>query len=252
MLKAVNVCFNYEDNFPAITDLSCEVWENDFIGILGPNGSGKTTLLKLLSGLLAPRQGELLLNGRKIKALSEKELARSRAYVPQQSDMEIDHTVEEVVWFGRAPYTDFLGRTKGTAQVEQAIADCSLQELRKRSILSISGGELQRVVLARALAQDTQIIFLDEPTHYLDIYYQLRFLETLKKLNKQGRTIIAVFHDLTMAARFCNKFIMLKKGRNVVSGNFTEVFSAENIEDIYRVKVKINKQKRSLEYLQVK
>ncbi|MFC1517731.1 ABC transporter ATP-binding protein, partial [Candidatus Margulisiibacteriota bacterium] len=202
MLKVNNLNFSYNRGKPVINNVSLEIKAADFIGIIGPNGSGKTTLLKLLSGLLQSDSGEILVKNKSLHSYSVYELAKLRAFVPQENHLEFDFSVEEIVWMGRSPYADLWGIEKGKDKVEQALQNCELLELKNRNARTLSGGEWQRVVLAKALVQDTEIIMLDEPTHFLDIYYQLQSLRKLKELNRAGKTIIAVFHDLNLAAMF--------------------------------------------------
>ncbi|MBU0579543.1 MAG: ABC transporter ATP-binding protein [Candidatus Margulisbacteria bacterium] len=245
ILKSKDLTYEYVKTKPVIKSVSLDIKQGDFVGILGPNGAGKTTLLRLLSGYIKPNQGEVFLREKNIRAHSIKELAKLRSFVPQESHLDFDYSVEEIVWLGRSPYADVWGREKGWQEVEKALRYCQLEEFKKRNARELSGGEWQRVVLARALAQDTEIIFLDEPTHFLDIYHQLHILKKLKELNKQGKTIITVFHDLNLATQFCNQVILMRDGEIAFSGAGDSVLNQENIKKIYNVDVEIiNKDNR--------
>ncbi len=235
ILQATDISFSYIKESSLLKSVSLEIKAGDFLGILGRNGSGKTTLLKILSGYLKPLAGNIKLQGKDLHMYTVKDLAKLRAYAPQASHLEFDFTVEEVVAMGRVPYAGTSASAKDKEQIDRAIAEYDLQEFRGRNVRTLSGGEWQRVVLARVLAQDTEIIFLDEPTHFLDIKHQLELLTGLEKLKKQGKTIVAVLHDLHLARRFCSNVIMLQADQQSISGGTAELLSTQKIMDTYNV-----------------
>lgn len=195
-------------------DFSFSIESGDFLGIIGPNGSGKSTLLRLLAGTLNPQAGVIRVGGERIDRLSRREISRMVALVPQESFFAFEWTVQEVVMMGRNPYLKLLEQpgTKDTTIVAEAMMLTGVQMLAEKSINSISGGEKQRVLLARALAQETPILLLDEATSHLDLAHRLTILQILKRLNDQGKTILLVSHDFSEAA-FCSRLLLLAQGR---------------------------------------
>ena len=212
-----------------------------FYGIVGPNGSGKTTLLRLLLGLLLPQSGGLLLDEESIGRMKEKARARKLAFVPQMFHVEYAFSVRELVAMGRYPHMESLQKPSSvdSAAVEAALEQTDLLGLAERDVDSLSGGELQRVVIARALAQDTPFILLDEPLSHLDLYNQLEILRLLSHICKeQGKTVICVIHDLNLALRFCEQMVLLREGHVFAQGEPDAVLSEENIQDVFRVAAK--------------
>lgn len=211
-----------------------------FTGIIGPNGSGKTTLLKLISRVLKPSGGSICLDGREIASFSQKELARRMAVVTQDGDAGYLFTVEEIVLMGRAP---FLGRFQSETMEDRAIVRQVLEmtgctHLRERRLSELSGGERQRVMIARALAQEPKVLLLDEPTNHLDIGYQQEILDLVKRLSvTHGVTVVAVLHDLNLAAYYCQMLLLLNEGKIFSSGAPAEVLTAQNISNVYRTHV---------------
>lgn len=236
MLKIRNIETFYGDR--KVLEGICLSAENGFIGIIGPNGSGKTTLLKSISGVLKPRSGIILLDGKDVYELKAKDVARNMAVVPQDTSMKFDFTVMEVVLMGRNPH---LGRFDIENSNDMEIAEKAMKltntwHLADRSITEISGGERQRVIIARALTQEPRILLLDEPTSHLDINYQIEILDLIKELSKR-LVVIAVFHDLNLAARYCDELILLSDGIIFASGKPEEVITPENIESVYGIEV---------------
>src|SRR3989304_1290639 len=199
-----------------LEDVSLSVKEGDFVGILGPNGSGKTTLLKSISRTLKPHRGAILLNKADIYSLKSVEVAKQLAVVPQDSNIGFSFAALDVVLMGRNPHmTRFqLESTKDIAVAKRVMTLTNTWHLAERPINELSGGEKQRVIIARALAQEPKILLLDEPMTHLDIINQLEIMDLVKDLcSKQGLMVLAVFHDLNLAARYCTSAIMLKKGK---------------------------------------
>jgi len=226
------------DHVPALTDVTLRVEGGESLGIIGPNGSGKTTLLRAISRTLKPRRGVVTLDGRDVWEMREREVARQIGVVPQTTQISFAFTAHEIVLMGRTPRLDrFAVVSEEDVRVvkeSMMLADC--WEFRNRLFSELSGGEQQRVVIARALAQEPKILLLDEPTSHLDIGYQLEIMGLINKLKRLKRlVVISVFHDLNLAARFCDKFVLLHSGRVHAMGPATAVMTPENIRTVYGV-----------------
>jgi iron complex transport system ATP-binding protein len=208
-----------------------------WIGLLGPNGSGKTTLLRALSGAL-PYDGDIRFEGRPLRTWRPQHLARHLAFVRQATPLVFDFTVEDLVLLGRSPHKRWLEAY--TAQdrdlLAHALAAFELDGFAGRSVLSLSGGELQRVFLAQAFVQEAALLLLDEPTAHLDVRHQFEFLEQVRALVAAGRTVIAVFHDLELAARYAHHVLVLQEGRLVAAGPPAEVLSEALIASVFRMR----------------
>jgi iron complex transport system ATP-binding protein len=207
-------------------------------GLLGPNGSGKTTLLKNMASILNPGKNAVYVNYRDITTLTVSQVAREISVVPQSTHIEFDFSVYDIVMMGRTPYIKQFAHESETDReiVQWAMKEAGIENLSERSIKSISGGELQRVIIARALAQKSNIILLDEPVSQLDIRHQLSIMKTLKELAHQhGLTIITVLHDLNLAAEFCDYIYLLNNGRIICGGKPKEVLTYEIIEKVYKI-----------------
>ncbi|MEM9274490.1 MAG: ABC transporter ATP-binding protein [Cyanobacteria bacterium P01_F01_bin.143] len=214
----------------------------DWLSIIGANGSGKSTMLKLLCRLLKPMGGKVVLNGKAIHQLPPQIVAQQIAILPQQQTIPNGLTVEQLVSLGRTPYQSWY-QWESTQQdrlfIEKALSQTQLESLRDRPVSQISGGERQRAFLALALAQNPQILFLDEPTTYLDINYQLQLLELLKELNQQGLTIVTVLHEINLAARYSKQIALLKKGRIYTIADVKTALTTDNLAEVFGVKVAV-------------
>jgi len=225
---------------PVLKDIQFAIRKGDFLGIIGPNGSGKSTLLKTISRVLKPLQGSVHLRGINVYSITPRELARQMAVVTQKTDIPFEFTVEEVVLMGRNPY---IGRLQRETAQDYKIVDWALEvtktkHLKDRLITELSGGECQRVVIARALAQEPRVLLLDEPTSHLDINYQIEIMDLLKDLNTtQNLTIIVVLHDLNLAAQYCDQLILLHQGKIYAAGQPEQVITEKNIMDVYNSRV---------------
>lgn len=210
----------------------------EFIGLIGPNGSGKSTLLKCIYRVLKPDQGAVYINQKDISHLSYKQSAREMAVVAQHNYYNFDFSVTQVVLMGRAPHKSAFERD--TAEdykiVREALDKVNMLSMADRSFSTLSGGEQQRVILARALAQKTPCLILDEPTNHLDITYQLELLDIVKSLNI---TVISAIHDLNMAAMFCDRLYVLRDGQILSSGTPEEVLTTQMIREVYHVESQI-------------
>jgi iron complex transport system ATP-binding protein len=239
-IRAGNLTFCYKDK-PVLDGVSLSVEKGEMVGILGPNGSGKTTLLKIFSAVLMGR-GEVRLNGRNIQSYGKRELSRLSAMVPQESQISFPYTVAEIVLMGRSSYHSPLA-LEGKRDLEVARASMELTDclsFADRYLHELSGGEKQRVIIARALAQEPEILLLDEPSAFLDLKHQVQVFELMRHLNRQrALTIVAALHDLNLAALFFSRLVMLRDGKVYCDGSPQDVLTAETIEEIYGIKVRI-------------
>jgi len=221
-----------------LRSISLSAQEGRVIGIIGPNGSGKTTLLRTLSKVLKPAKGVILLNGREISGLSQREVAKELAVVPQDTSIHFDFTAFEVVMMGRTPHINRLGGEKASDRriAVEAMEQTRTLELRDRLVTTLSGGERQKTVIAKALAQEPDVLLLDEPTANLDIKNQIEIMELLRKaVAQKSITAIMAIHDINLAARYCDEMIMVKEGRIFAAGAPKEVLTRENISAVFDV-----------------
>nr|WP_206704111.1 ABC transporter ATP-binding protein [Paenibacillus polymyxa] len=225
--------------FDVLKNISWNVDEGAWWGIIGPNGSGKSTLLHLLSGVDQPTSGSVHIYGKKVGSYSRKELSRLVAVLQQEGIPPVRYTVREVIEMGRFPHQDWLGREKGVdveAITERVLARLSLTSLADRTLDRLSGGQRQRVALAKVMVQEPQVLLLDEPTTYLDLRYQLEFMELLAEWRQEtGVTIIAVLHDLNLAAQFCDNLLVLKDGMVEGLGTSSDLLTEDRIRRVYGV-----------------
>lgn len=217
-----------------LQDISLAIQDKEFVGIIGPNGSGKSTFLKCLYRVLQPNGGKIFFDGTEMSSLSHRDTALKMAVVAQHSTVNFDFSVLEMVLMGRAPYKGLLDRDQldDYEIARHALAEVGLSDFESRNFNTLSGGEQQRVILARALAQRTECLVLDEPTNHLDIKYQLELMTIVKRLDA---TVVSAIHDLNLAAIYCDRIIALKDGHIVCSGTPQEVLTAETIRHIYGV-----------------
>ncbi len=226
-----------------IKGVSFKMNKGDFVGMIGPNGSGKSTLLRLMSRVLVPQTGRVLLEGTDIQTIHLKKLFQRVAFVPQDTQVSFPFTVLETILLGRIPH---LGRfqlegKQDLAMAERAMSLTDTGSLKDKNIDELSAGERQRVVIAKALAQEPVLLFLDEPTSHLDIGHQVQMLDLLKDLNKkEGLSILVVLHDLNLASEYCDKIILLEKGSIYKEGSPEEVLTYQNIESVYKTVVLVN------------
>ena len=227
-----------------LNGISFEIASGEFLGIIGPNGSGKSTLLRTMAGVLVPLSGSVTLDGLEVARIPGRQLARRLAIVPQDNPIAFDFTVQEIVLMGRSPHLGRFELEKGhDAEIAaDALKRTNLLHLADRGIGTLSGGERQRAMIARALAQQTDILFLDEPTAHLDINYQVEILHLARRENAEnGKTVVVVLHDLNLAAEFCDRLIMLSKGEVFVVGSPEEVITKENVQQVYGTSVWVRK-----------
>ncbi|MFH1874617.1 MAG: heme ABC transporter ATP-binding protein [Pseudomonadota bacterium] len=240
MIDLQNIFFSYDEATTILNNISLNVSDGEFIGILGPNGSGKTTLLKLMAGTLVPKRGKVLLAEKDILQFSFQQRAKQIAVVPQVSEIPFSFSVMEVVLMGRAPFLSRFGfESKQDIELaKQVMQETDVWQFAKRSINELSGGERQRVIVARALAQQPKILLLDEPTAHLDIKHQMDVYNLVKKRNKnQELTIVTVMHDINLATTFCDRIIFLQQGKIVVDGRPQDVVTYKNIKQVFDTEV---------------
>ncbi len=240
-LRVEDLRFAYESK-PVLDGLSLTVQRGELVGIIGPNGSGKTTLLRLVAGSLEPAAGSITLFGRDRTQLSRRERALKISVVPQESRAVFDFTVREIVLMGRAPHLGLLGieGQMDRAAAEEALRATDTLEFADCRLTELSGGEKQRVLLARALAQEAPLMLLDEPTAFLDIRHRLALYHLVEKLRaERGLTVVAVSHDINLAARFCPRLVLLHQGKVAADGGASEVVTEENLRAVYRAEVRI-------------
>ncbi len=228
------------DSVDVLNDVDFVVKGQQFMGILGPNGSGKTTLLRCISRAMRPYTGTVLIDDYDIYKLAPRRVAREVAVVPQETDIPLDFTAADIVMMGRNPHTrrfQFGGQHDWDV-VREAMRATHTLKFAERPITELSSGERQRVIIARALAQEPSLLLLDEPTSHLDLNNQLEVMDLLFALHRErGLTVISVFHDLNLAARYCDSVMLLRDGRIYSMGLAGEVLTPQNLEEVFRVKV---------------
>jgi ABC-type cobalamin/Fe3+-siderophores transport system ATPase subunit len=238
LLRVDNVSFAYEAGRAVLADVSFEVSRGAILGLLGPNGSGKTTLLRLVGGTLAPGAGRVTIDGRDVRALPRRQLARTMAVVPQQTHSTFDFSVLDIVLMGRYAH---LGpfELEGAADLaiaREALAATATLPLEDRLFGTLSGGEKQRVAIAAALAQASDVLLLDEPTASLDLRYQLEIGALVGRLHRErGTTMIMATHDLNLAAAVCSDIVLLREGRVAGRGPARDMLTARHIRDVFGV-----------------
>lgn len=243
ILEARAVDFSYYDGL-VIKGVSLGLRKGDMVGLIGPNGSGKTTLLRLLSGFLPPKSGNVRLQGQILGQMNRRDIARLIAVVPQELEMLFSFSVGEMVMMGRTPY---VGRLIGASRrdrevVERVMERVGIHCLAQRPFQELSGGERQKVIVAMALAQEPDVLLLDEPTVHLDINHQVEVLELLRGLNKESAlTVLATMHDLNLAALYFDRLVLLNQGGIVSNGTPEEVLQEANIRRVFEASVEIQK-----------
>ncbi|WP_444322956.1 ABC transporter ATP-binding protein [Phascolarctobacterium faecium] len=239
-LQIENISFGYDKNKKILNNISLSVNQGEVLGILGPNGTGKTTFIKCINHILSPDSGEILFDGQKLDNMTPKDIAKIIAYVPQYTGDFFAMNVIDAVMMGRLPYTQNQYSHQDRTIVFNILRQMQLENFAFRSIKAMSGGERQRVFIARALAQQPQCIILDEPTSSLDLHNQLFILQTITDLAKAGNiSVIMTIHDLNLAAMFCDKILMLKDSHIFAYGITEDVLTEININAMYNVKTNV-------------
>lgn len=248
MLALKNVTCGYGSRF-RLRNINLKVDDGGFIGLIGPNGSGKTTFLRAVTGLLRPEEGTVLLEGKDIRGMTARELARKIAVVPQSFNAE-GMLVEEFVLLGRLPHFKGFQFLETKKDLEIARKCMELTEtlcFGDRLMQEMSGGERQLVLIARALTQEPRLLLLDEPTAHLDITHQVQILDMIKRLNRQfGLTVLVVLHELNLASEYCERLVLMNNGRIHKAGTAQEVLDFRVIEEVYKTVVVVEKNPISL------
>ncbi|MDR2861755.1 MAG: ABC transporter ATP-binding protein, partial [Syntrophobacterales bacterium] len=244
LLRIDNISFAYHD-VPAIEEVSLTINEGDFWAFIGPNGSGKTTLLKLMNGILSPQKGRIYADEIPLQRMTRQQTAQFMAVVPQGFTPFFSFTVLDVVLMGRTPHLLHhwpFEKEKDMAVTEQAMKKTDILHLARRSMNQLSGGEVQRVLIARALAQIPRLLLLDEPTTFLDLRHQVEIMAMLQKLNKEEKvTIAAITHDINLASLYCTQMALFKNGRLQAMGKASHVITEKNMAEVYNTPVLVDR-----------
>jgi len=240
-IKAENLKLGYE-NAVIIDDVTVEIPENKITILIGANGCGKSTMLRSFARLLKPKCGEIIINGRNISSIPNKQISKELGILPQSPIVSGSLTVRELVEMGRFPYQTWRNKLSDEDQiiVNKALKSTQMLEFADRTLDSLSGGQKQRAWIAMVLAQETDIILLDEPTTYLDVTYQIDILDLLYKLNREeGKTIVMVLHDLNLSCRYADYIIALKNKKIYKQGSPQEVITSKTVKDIFDLECEI-------------
>ena len=246
------ITFSYDNKIDRLDNVNGKIEKGEITTIIGPNGCGKSTLLGIMSNNYLPQQGHVTLDAKKIREYKPKELAKRLAVVHQENEAPSDMTVERLITYGRLPHRSMFSSMSDEDEeaIEWALTCTNLQEKRHATIDSLSGGEKQRVWIAMALAQKTQFLFLDEPTTYLDIYYQYEILALIKRLNREhGLSIVMILHDINQAIQYSDTIIVMKEGKIVLRGSPEDVISEQLISDTYGIEVMVKNDERTGLYI---
>lgn len=243
MIVGRDIEFSYKDDSTFIKNLNIDIKKGEITTIIGPNGSGKSTLLSLLCRINKVKSGSICIDGDYLSNLSYRKIAQKIATVHQQNSVPSDIDVETLVGYGRIPHRSYFGKDgKDDKQiVEDAIRSTNLENMRDKKVMSMSGGERQRVFISMALAQKPQILCLDEPTTYLDIFHQIEILELVKKLNEETNlTVVMVLHDINQAIKYSHNVVVMKNGKLIKSGNPKYIIDEALLKEVYKIEGVIN------------
>lgn len=239
LLRVEGVSFAYNGR-PTLAGVSLQARAGEIVGLIGPNGSGKSTLVRTISGVLRPHSGSVWIGGEPLESLSRNELAKRVAVVPQSPHLPEAFTAWEVVLLGRTPHLRLL-QSESRHDVEvarRALERCGAWESAHHRVGELSGGEVQRVIIARAVAQEPSLLLLDEPTSHLDINHQTAIMDLIASLaREEGLAVVAVFHDLNLAAQYCRRLVILREGRVLVEGSPVDVITPDNVRSAYGAEV---------------
>lgn len=250
-ISALNIQFCYNGTH-ILKDVSITIYEGEFISILGPNGSGKTTLIKVLTGIIKSQGVEVFLYEKPLHSYKKRDFARYVSFLPQNPPLSLPFSVRDIVMMGRSPYLRRfeMEQPKDKDVVERAMILMGIRHLAQRNIMELSGGEIRRVFIAQAVAQESNILFLDEPTANLDINYQVEIFKILKKFNEEmNKTVVLVTHDINHAARFAQKVVLLKDGKIVETGDPRIVINRKTLGSVFGTDVCIEYDKTEKPYI---
>lgn len=229
--------FSY-DSVPVLEDVRLRLGKGETLAIIGPNASGKTTLLKCINRILKPRKGSILIDGVALDNLGKRDIAKKMGHVPQAGEGSFPTTVFDTVLMGRKPHGGWKPREDDLKAASQVVHKLDLEDIAMRDIGEISGGQRQKVLIARALAQGPEVLLLDEPTSSLDLRHQLEVLDIVEEVTEDGVSTAMAIHDLNLALRYSDKILMLKEGKIFAAGG-KEVLTPENIEAVYGVRASV-------------
>jgi len=247
VLETDSLSYFYDDKI-VLDEMSLSIGKGEIVGILGPNGCGKTTLLKNLNKNLKPHHGVVLVEGEDMEALSKKQIARKVAVVPQTNEIRFAFTVRDIVTMGRMPFQEsFRGESSEDLRIVQSVIErTGLNDLADRFINTVSGGERQRAIIARALAQTPEIILMDEPTLHLDIDMQFEVLDFIHELSREFKlTVVIVSHDLPMVSRYCDRFILIRDHRVFANGSAEDALTPDNMRAVFNIDAELEHDPRT-------
>jgi iron complex transport system ATP-binding protein len=239
-LKVKDVEFSYA-SMPVLKDICIELAESEMLGVVGPNGAGKSTLIRCIDRILKPQHGSILLDGRDIKEMHLMELAKKMGYIPQSASQIFPATVFDTVLMGRRPHVGWRSSEKDTEMVLEMLQMLNIEEFAMRDINELSGGQQQKVIIARALTQEPAVLLLDEPTSNLDIRHQLEVMDIIKNIvREKGISAIMAIHDLNLASRYAARIVMMNKGKIFSAGDPVSVLTPDNIKWVYGVEAEVH------------
>jgi len=235
MIELNNIIHQFPNSDWKLDILNFSIQTSEVLGIIGPNGSGKSTLLRIAAGIIKPLKGTVSLYGKDINKIKRKEIAKKIGYLPQETRSEYDYTVEELAHMGRYPHTGTFGilSSLDLEIVKKSLSSTDMGEMSERRLSQLSGGEKKRAFLSSVLAQNPEILLLDEPTSSLDIHRQVQFFQLLSRLSEQGMGIAVVTHDINFASLFCQRVIFISDGKLLSQGKPEAVISEQNIKTVY-------------------
>ncbi|MCX7698080.1 MAG: ABC transporter ATP-binding protein [Candidatus Goldbacteria bacterium] len=239
ILKLLNIQYKYPESLNnCLNNITFTVCNGETVGLIGPNGAGKTTLLKIICGLINEFSGDILIYGKQIQKYSNIDLAKLISYIPQMDNYVFDFTVEEIVAMGRRPYINSMGILKSHDKkiIKKVIDMLGLDKIVKKRFLNLSGGERRLTLIARALAQETEIILMDEPTSNLDLNHKIIFMNKIIELKKTGKTIILISHDINLVSEYLNRIIFIKEGKVIKDGPVNNVLNEESLREVFEIK----------------
>ena len=238
-LKVKGLEFGYT-SMPVLADVCLELAQSEMLGIVGPNGAGKSTLIRCINRILNPQRGRILLDENDIKKMDRIGLARKMGYIPQTASQIFPTTVFDAILMGRRPHIGWRSSEEDNEKVLDVLELLDIEDLAMRDIKELSGGQQQRVFIARALAQEPEVLLLDEPTSNLDIRHQLEVMEIIKDLVvKEGISAIMAIHDLNLASKYTDRVIIMKEGKIFDAGSPSNVLTPENIRSVYGVEAEV-------------
>nr|WP_307775251.1 ABC transporter ATP-binding protein [uncultured Cetobacterium sp.] len=235
MIKVKSLDFKIND-LKILKDINIDIKKSNFIGIIGENGSGKSTILKNIYRMYSPKQNSIFLDGEDINSYTSKELAKKISVLSQSQRVTFDFSVKEIVEMGLYAKTSLFASKNYEKKIDEALSLVGLLDYKDKSFLTLSGGEIQRVFIARALAQESEILILDEPTNHLDVRYQYQIMDLVKSFSK---TVVSVIHDINIASRYCDHIYAIKNGEIIYSGTPEEVLTSDNIKEIFQIETQV-------------